>query len=224
MHVSYPPRRHRDDDYIDRIDIISDDVSLLSKIQLRYKTSYMSGDEWRISALVQVYKDNQKSNLVFEISYHSIKRLREYLPFHIYTRASQFLDSSPAVIEAYRKGHLLYTETRKSFGEAAIGLNWIMQTAGEGRDGVEFKHLSDQVEREHCQQVGCSLKPIYLFHLKELQVSPQERLMVKPEYDFVGQFVWYCGNHKHRGDCGIEDADKNLELIKQGDNIFEETK
>lgn len=222
LQVSYPLRRHRDDDYIDQIDIAALDIHLLAYIVPRYKTSGLSGDEWRISAAVELFNND---DLIFETSYHSINRLRECLPFHIYTKAHQFLDKPVATITAYRKGHLLYTETRKTFGEAAIGLNWIMQTAGEGRDNIKFKHLSDQIERKHCQQVGClSLKPTHLFRLKELQVSPQERLMVKPEYDFVGQFVWYCNAHKTRGDCGLEDADSNLELIKQGDNIFEETK
>jgi hypothetical protein len=45
-------------------------------------------------------------------------------------------------------------------------------------------------------------------------VATSERMMIDPEYDFVGQFTWYCAEHATRGDCGLEDADSNLEVIK----------
>jgi hypothetical protein len=58
-----PLRRHRDDNYWDEIVILSGQVALRGHIVPRYKTSGLSGDEWRISAHLVVKHANPGDDL-----------------------------------------------------------------------------------------------------------------------------------------------------------------
>lgn len=60
-------KRHEDDDWIDEIKII---------IVPRYKTSGMSGDEWRFSATVQLFR---KGVLLFERSFSKLHYAIDFL-------------------------------------------------------------------------------------------------------------------------------------------------
>ena len=52
--IKWPLRRHHDDWYHDRVEVTAGEVSLLAVIVPRYKTSGLSGDEWRVSSRIQV--------------------------------------------------------------------------------------------------------------------------------------------------------------------------
>lgn len=120
--------RHDDDEYFDEIII---------KTRPRWKTSGMSGDEWRTSASITV---KRKGHTILETSTNKIRSAAAYLPWllltmfeqdHV-TRLPDFLDHSlcfqpgcdnPAV-SVYRlkqdycasgKAHELHTETRLAF-------------------------------------------------------------------------------------------------------------
>jgi hypothetical protein len=218
----YPLRRHRDDDYIDRIEIHGEPyrahanapASLLLRASIvpRYKTSGLSGDEWRISSVLELWPTGATEP--FSRSFHSMWRLQEYAPYFVYTVAAKMLSVPGATLSAFRKGHLLYREQLATFGEAAMGISWLCVTANEGRQGVEWHHVSDADERTHCQQVGCSEPPVNVYHLKQIDEGKHGGHMVTPKYDFEGQYTWYCARHTYRGDCGFEDSDKNLELVE----------
>jgi hypothetical protein len=207
-----PLRRHRDDDYYDRVEIKAGDVSLFATVVPRFKTSGLSGDEWRISSRLIV--TNLPTRAVFERSFHSMRNLAEYSPVFLWREARTLLGVKDATFVALRKGIVLTTRKFATFGEAALGIGWHVVTANEGEKGVEYHHLSDEEERARCQQVGCSDAPVNVYHLKKILYGdhPPDTFMV-PKYDFEGQFVWYCARHTTRGDCGFEDADANLELV-----------
>jgi hypothetical protein len=209
-----PLRRHRDDDYVDRVEIQSaNGWRLIGDIRPRYKTSGMSGDEWRISAQLSV---RLSSTHVFDRVFGRMDDLQTYAGLFLRRHVPECMDAPMAVLTAYRKGHVLMIETFLTFGEAAIGMKWHIVSANEGRKEVTWYHLSDAEEAQHCQQVGCAETPINVFRLKKLMYgsSDPERTFLPPKYDFEGQWVWYCARHTQRGDCGYEDADANLELVE----------
>ena len=137
----------------------------------RYKTSGMSGDEWRISAMIQFFR---KGEMVHEERRHNTKVAAQHLAF-IYDRA---VDD----------------------GNGFFG-------------GIEGK----------CDQDGCSNKPEVFYKLKKQACSRcgnskdagMERLDGTREI-LIRKF---CKAHSKRGDCGLEDADINYEII---DGIPEE--
>lgn len=211
--VDRPLRRHKDDGYWDRVEVLARDVTLLATIVPRYKTSGLSGDEWRISARLQV-EFNSNANVLIDRCFHSMRHLTEYSPIFLYRQASACLNIKDATLTAYRKGHALTKRQFPTFGEAAIGIGWHIVTANEGEPGVDWRHLTDEEERSHCQQVGCWEHPVNVYRLKKILYGKGPKTFMVPQYDFEGQFVWYCARHTTRGDCGFEDADKNLELIE----------
>jgi hypothetical protein len=208
-----PLRRHHDDDYWDRVTVqASTGANLVAFIRPRYKTSGLSGDEWRISSMLEIRR-HPSDKPVFERRFHRMQDFLHYSPYFIFTECPELLSSPSARIVVERKGNVLMQEERPTFGDAAIGLGWLILTANEGRKGVDWHHLTDAQERQHCQQVGCAEQPVNFYRIKKLQVSRSESLMLEPKYDFDGQYAWYCARHTTRGDCGFEDNDENLVLV-----------
>jgi len=217
MKNKFPFRRHHDDDYWDRITIrAASGVSLVAFMRPRYKMSGLSGDEWRVSAVVEIRRQPGSEPLLGR-SYSRMRYLLEYAPYFVYSGAPDLLSHPSAKLTVERKGHVLMSQELPTFGDAVIGIGWHIVSANEGSSGVEWHHLTDEQERKHCQQVGCAAPPSVVYRLKKLQVSPSDHVMIEPEYDFVGQFSWYCADHATRGDCGLEDADVNLEAVPFGE-------
>lgn len=208
-----PLRRHHDDDYWDRIDVSAEGASLRVYIVPRYKTSGMSGDEWRISAVLDVFAGPSIGEPDFTWRSHRMRTLLQYAPHHLYANVRHLFDCKNAVLIVQRKGIELMRQSFPTFGDAAIGMAWHITIANEGSREVEWYHLSNDEERARCQQVGCSEPPKNVYRLKKLQIVPSESDMRAPRYDFEGQFTWFCSRHTERGDCGMEDADDNLELV-----------
>lgn len=211
-----PLRRHKDDDYVDRVEIQSTSGSqLVGYVVPRYKTSGLSGDEWRVSSQMEV-RLHPNSKPIFTRGFGRMDGLQAYAGLFVLRETLQCMSSPSAKLTAYRKGHALMTETFSTFGEAVVGMKWHIVTANEGRRGVEWHHLSDEEEAQHCQQVGCAELPVNVFRFKKLFYGngDAERTFLPPKYDFEGQWAWYCARHTQRGDCGYEDADKNMELVE----------
>ena len=211
--AKYPLRRHRDDGYVDEVSLsAAGGVRLHASIVPRYKTSGLSGDEWRISAVLEVFQGASERPF-FTRAFHSMRRLFEYSPKFLYEECRDVLGASPAVLRVSRKGVECFGQSFPTFGQAAIGLGWHVTVANEGTAGVEWHHLTNEEELARCQQVGCAAPPVNLFHLKQIDEGKSGGHLVTPPYDFVGQYVWYCARHTTRGNCGLEDADRNLELV-----------
>lgn len=214
MKNSMPLRRHADDDYVDQIRIhAKTGESLDAHMVPRFKTSDLSGDEWRVSAILVVQNsDGDETTRAF----HRMKDLECHAAYHALANMPSCFDGGVSHLTAFRKGRVLFSEQRPSFMDAVIGLSWHVITANEGRDGVEWNHLTDEQERGFCQQVGCRARPVVFYRLKKLRAAPGSGVMIDPEYDFTPRFVWYCGDHCTRGDSCLEDNDSNFEIVTGG--------
>jgi len=211
-----PLRRHDDDDYWDRVTVqATTGANLIGFVVPRYKTSGLSGDEWRVGARMEVRRRHPDSKPVFERGFSRIHGLTAHAGLFVLRHTPELLSSPQATLVVERKGHALMTETFPTFGEAVVGMQWHIVTCNEGREGVEWHHISDAEEATHCQQVGCAEPPVNTFRYRKLfySKSDPERTFLPPKYDFEGQWTWYCARHTQRGDAGYEDADKNLELV-----------
>jgi hypothetical protein len=203
-----PLRRHHDDNYWDEVIVDAGPVVLHGSIVPRYKTSGLSGDEWRISARLGV---TMAGRVEVEHWFHRMNDLLMHAPGFVYAerRLLGFPDAATMIVR--RKTITLCKRSFPTFGDAAMGLFWHVITANEGTAGVEWHHLSDAEELEHCQQVGCAEAPVNFYRLKTIDAAPGCGIM---KYDREGQYTWYCARHTRRGDCGLEDADANMVLVR----------
>jgi hypothetical protein len=134
------------------------------KVVPRFKTSGLSGDEWRVSTLVEFFRKGVK---VYERSFHRLSDAAKFLPWILHVEMIEGVD---APIEGLFRA-----------------------------------------EAEECHQPGCAETSVNLYRLKEVY-SPQGEGPL-PKH---GKFEYrrsFCAKHSHRGDCGLEDADENYELI-----------
>jgi hypothetical protein len=128
----------------------------------RYKTSGLSGDEWRISARIQFYR---KGKLVRDIDH-----------FNNIETACGFMYS------AYH---------------AAIG-NGDAYFAGE--DNI-------------CDQEGCHEQATVTYKLKK-EFCRAGHETNPYEHDTRPLVRKFCIRHSKRGDCALEDADRNYEILE----------
>lgn len=208
-----PLRRHSDDDYYDEFVVTADKGLRLHAFTVpRFKTSEMSGDEWRIHAELHVARVGAMPANVLKERFQRIRSLTEFAPYFLWTKAQHVLDTPNAELRGKRKGVTLFRRRFDTFGEAAMGLGWHAVIANETGETGDYKyhHLTTEEEREHCQQVGCSATPKNFFRLERILDGDE---LVEPKYDFTGRFTWFCGRHTGRGDSSLEDNDKNLVLV-----------
>lgn len=122
----------------------------------RFKEGGLSGDEWRISANVQVFR---KGQMVHEQTYRNVETAAKYLPALL--------------------------------GE--LGDDGKAYYAGEG---------------DICDQEGCCAPATVTYKLKAKYCRDGHKT------ETMGIEVRkFCDRHKHRGDCGLEDADINYETL-----------
>ena len=126
----------------------------------RYKTSGLSGDEWRISARADFYRNG---GIVFtSASYRNVEIVCNFM------------------------GALHATAIDDGFAYFA------------GIDGV-------------CDQEGCPEPSTVTYRLRQRFTRegipyPEDRMTRPIHREF-------CNTHKRRGDCGLEDADHNYDLV-----------
>lgn len=127
----------------------------------RYKTSEMSGDEWRISATIEFWRKGQKVH-------ESYASRIEY--------ACTLLGGELLRAQDDAKGYF----------------------AGEG---------------DICDQEGCAAKADTTLRLKQ-QFCRAGHPSNPYEYDNRPLVRKFCSRHSQRGDCGLEDADANYDVIQ----------
>lgn len=123
----------------------------------RYKTSELSGDEWRISA----------------------------------------------EIKFYRNGELKHTE---SFGDVKTACGFAYAEYVSASDDGKAYFAG---EGEFCDQEGCSSTVTTRL---EINTNHCNRCGVAAEHQFPA-YRMFCDKHKRRGNCGIDDSDRNYENI-----------
>ena len=150
--------RHQDDERGDYIVIFP---------MPRYKSSGLSGDEWRVSAKVHF---------------------------------------------GY-KGHIIY---ERSFGKmewAVNALPYLLMTFRE-----EPGTSTTKPEYHPCDQVGCKEPASVFYRMKATYDDLGHRSEILT-LDKEGYLRGFCSRHSTRGDCGLDDADENYELVGSADDI-----
>lgn len=195
--------KHEDDEGFDEIRLEKGDGPVLRLILVpRFKTSDLSGDEWRISAKAQVMGEHKWDDL--DIGYSSLKFVAAGLYPEIYSRYPDIHSIEVTSIEFYRKGIKVYESTYDreplSLINAAGHLTWALIIAGENSELPA--NWSD-----YCFQPGCSEKAASVFKLKYRYCGQGHK------DEAHGARRKFCRLHFRRGDCGLEDADHNYEVI-----------
>jgi hypothetical protein len=129
----------------------------------RYKTSGMSGDEWRISALIQFL---YKGEVVHEETSGNINYAVQMLQSH-YVRQTEPIPYNPS----------------------------------------EFWD-------KYCNQEGCKNEWVYMYKVKFRYCNEGHKTEHKPDSMWGTEVSRFCEEHNRRGDCGLQDADSNYELIE----------
>jgi hypothetical protein len=123
----------------------------------RYKTSGLSGDEWRISIKVQFFR---KGRLVHEDAVtHDMEKAMAFAAY----KYSQAIDDGKAMF------------------------------AGED---------------DYCDQEGCSEKATVKLYKKRSYCNDGH-----PSTPHLPEYRMFCDKHQKRGDCGLDDADHNYDLV-----------
>ncbi len=126
----------------------------------RYKTSGLSGNEWRISGVCQLLR---KGKVIHEFGMADVKNCAYALPYHI--------------MKAGDDGLFFF---------------------GGGEDGK-------------CDQEGCADVATVFYRLKNKYCSEAWSHPAMEQKNIVVR--QFCERHSTRGDCGMEDADANYEVI-----------
>jgi hypothetical protein len=150
-------KRHNDDEWIDEVRIVT---------VPRYKTSGLSGDEWRFSAQVQFLR---KGVVLYERAFSKIHYAIDFLPALQHEYADQ------------------------GRGDQDVGGN-----------KVDFDKF--------CFNPGCKADGVVEYELIDEYISPYG---IKREKKAWRNSVRrrFCEEHAKRGDCALEDADRNYRLI-----------
>lgn len=90
------------------------------------------------------------------------------------------------------------------------GLQWRIMTAGE--DG-QVDHEAWLRTNILCDQPGCANKAsVFYKRLKRFSNSGDE--LAASTYHDGNEYRQFCDRHKRRGDCDLDDADHNYEVIE----------
>lgn len=113
------------------------------------------------------------------------------------------------VAEFKRKGETVISFSAHTLDMLIAGLKWRGVIAGEdgGFDVEAWNRTKDK-----CDQPGCKeLATIFYKRIKRY-TSAGEALETSSYYD-GNEYRQFCERHKHRGDCGLDDADINYSMI-----------
>ena len=143
-------KAHSDDEGVDRIELVATP---------RYKTSGLSGDEWRVGA-----------KIVF-----------------------------------YRKGEVMHEDFRTSVKSAVAHLAYLLDLVPEKAPRPLWG-----LDEKTCAQYGCAEPAEVVLRLKQEWSDRGDGPL--PDRHFEQRRA-FCRRHAVRGDCGLEDADKNYEQV-----------
>lgn len=198
-------KRHHDDEWFDEIRLIMGSDPILRIItRPRYKTSDLSGDEWRTSAVVQVARgDGHWED--FD-RYQNLKAATLGLYPAFYTSHPELHDLPISAISFLRKDQEVYWSTHdgqpQEFLVTAGHLPWAFVLA------CEAGTYSRELEEPFCFQPGCPNEAVSTYQLKYEYCHWGHKEIPDTE-----RYRRFCLLHLRRGDAGLEDADDNYVVI-----------
>lgn len=215
--------RHKDDQGIDEILFVDRLVQTVAeanqhaflRIALieRYKTSGLSGDEWRFSAGLYLREDDRKDWRLISTE-GSLDSMCAALYPSLYGDFQQGKWTSELVkrkvgnIVFQWKGLPIwgcsYDGEATDLMVAAGHLPWAWGAAGDqGCDPGPLKEL--------CCQPGCAEPLVSIYRLKHRYCQAGHQSDTLKGTDEVRGF---CAKHLRRGNCGLEDGDDNYEVLE----------
>ena len=206
--------RLSDDSWFDEVRVEVDGADFLRVVtRYRYKTSGLSGDEWRISTLWQYREGDEWVD--FDNGYHKIEQACIGIFPGIYTSHRDWHDLPFTGVTFWRKGHCLYRATYDDTPirllDALGHLPWAKVLTGENL-GSTPPELEGGVL---CMQPGCAEPATVVYRLKS-RFSWGEGYERVLEVDDPHHRA-FCQRHARRGDCGLEDADRNYVIVSSPD-------
>jgi len=202
--------RHEDDRGFDEIRLVGAGGFMLRlSITERYKTSGMSGDEWRFS---YVWAAGVEGAWVdFDGGYSRMDPACAALYPGLYTSHQEWHAVSVLSADFYSHGEKLYEATYDGDARPLLTmaghLPWTYIVAGESG--------ACRVSKTLCAQPGCADPWTSLFGLRARYSRMGVKSSATTEYPkSIRQDVrGFCGKHLRRGDCGLDDADSNYFVI-----------
>lgn len=111
------------------------------------------------------------------------------------------------VVRGYFKGAVVLEYSRNHLRDAVAHLQYEMDRVRD--EGVA--KLWGERRANCCDQPGCSRQPTMWARLKKLFSVCGEGPL--PQMAGMEHFRKFCQRHRNRGDCALEDADRNYEEI-----------
>jgi hypothetical protein len=201
-------RPHPDDEWFDAVKIIGvNGEPVVSIITLpRFKTSELSGDEWRISGQIRVHTGDPGDPIGLSVCTR-VETCCQALYPNLYYHRKELLDLRVRDTRFYRKGRVLYfahdegNETTLSVAAACLPWAWI--TARQ--DG----NIPSDADR-FCYQPGCAQDAVSRYDLKEIFSIQGEGPLDAHGLQYYRRF---CRRHLRRGDASREDSDHNYVVV-----------
>lgn len=204
-------RRHHGDEYLDELKIeAAGQLVVHATTAIRYKASDFSGDEWRTSVSLR-FLDGARVLWRFDV--RSFDVLARGLPI-FFLNHGRGVPLSAATMIWLRKGHVVYRRDDYAAPfEAATAFGWEQVIASERTpDEVgAIERLPEEIDHLLCFQPGCSAPHAVEYRLHHLFSREGYRSeQADQSTDYRRRF---CLAHANRGDCGLEDAQRNYEQI-----------
>ncbi len=192
-----------DSEFCDEVQLISSQKGPLLRCTTipRYKSSGLSGDEWRISAMWQIGKNEWKD---FDGGYRNIKTACQALYGGLYSSHPDMQSIMIATVDWYQKGSKIY---ESSYDSQPLSL---IHTAGH----LPWAYMMAQEsyvyrnQNELCFQPGCDNRAVATYKLRFEYCDHGHK--TENKFNYHRRF---CARHLRRGDCGLEDADRNYIVI-----------
>jgi hypothetical protein len=200
-------KQHEDDQWFDEIRFETDAGPILRAItRPRYKTSGMSGDEWRVSAAWQIRKGVRGEWVDLDRGFHRLEDACKGLYPIAFSSLAELHEVPITSVDFYRKGEKLKEMTHD--GQPLPFLHAVGHLPWAHVIGREDSLVPDNWEAK-CFQPGCSEVAISTYRLKKEYGRDG-----KGSEPYAPTFRRFCLRHLQRGDCGLEDADDNYEVVE----------
>jgi hypothetical protein len=181
-------------------------------INERYKTSEISGNEWRFNYVLKSIENKQEINVEIynDFWFTCCKGAKEYRNFKDISADQEY------VITFVNRGEGLIQLSYETLLDALLALPCLLVEIPEQLidEFVEIDKSLTKIRAERCSQPGCDRKPVV-------------KMMLNKRYDDEGNlydcekifYRQFCEEHSVRGNCSLEDADSNYSIIlgRKGD-------
>ena len=234
-------RQHHDDEGVDEVRLLlldpegGESVPMIRCIMRpRYKTSGLSGDEWRVSAcwqaraaLLERADHPPEAWLDYDTGYGRLQTAMQAVFPGLVSSHQGWWQLPCASMDFLRKGRPVFRFTHGdddsvplllAMGHLPWSFTILPEKVTEAQveaDNVGPGLYSGEITKDLCFQVGCAEKATTTFRMKHLYSREGDKKPAHfPGREWERYAIRFCQRHVRRGDCGLEDADRNYELVE----------